>query len=214
MRSRASSSRGGRDVMVLERINSPDDLKRLGPAELSTLADELRHEIIRVVSRNGGHLAPSLGVVELTIALHYVFDSPRDRIIWDVGHQSYAHKLLTGRRASFDTLRQHGGIAGFPRREESPHDAFGTRATRRTSISAALGMAYRPRPAGRGLPRGRGDRRRGPDRRPRFRGPEPGRPSEEEPDRHPERQQDVDLASRSAHSPTISPKLLTTHLYN
>jgi 1-deoxy-D-xylulose-5-phosphate synthase len=126
--------------MILDRIDSPQDLKGLGPAELALLADELRHEIIRVVSRNGGHLAPSLGVVELTLALHYVFDSPRDKIIWDVGHQSYAHKLLTGRRRSFDTLRQYGGVAGFPRREESPHDAFNTGHSS-TSISAALGMA-------------------------------------------------------------------------
>ena len=97
-------------------------------------------EIVRVVSRNGGHLAPSLGVVELTVALHYVFDSPHDKLIWDVGHQSYAHKLLTGRRDAFETLRQYGGIAGFPRREESPHDAFNTGHSS-TSISAALGMA-------------------------------------------------------------------------
>jgi len=125
---------------LLDRIDSPDDLKGLSPAELRRLAEELRTEIIRVVSRNGGHLAPSLGVVELTLALHAVFDSPRDRIIWDVGHQSYAHKLLTGRRESFSTLRQYGGVAGFPRREENPHDAFNTGHSS-TSISAALGMA-------------------------------------------------------------------------
>ena len=126
--------------MLLERIDSPGDLKGLSPDELDVLAEEIRQEIIRVVSRNGGHLAPSLGVVELTLALHRVFDTSRDRIIWDVGHQSYAHKLLTGRRERFETLRQLGGIAGFPRREESPHDAFNTGHSS-TSISAALGMA-------------------------------------------------------------------------
>ncbi|MFH1688876.1 MAG: 1-deoxy-D-xylulose-5-phosphate synthase [Candidatus Eisenbacteria bacterium] len=125
---------------ILDNIDSPADLKGLSTAELATLAEELRHEVIRVVSRNGGHLAPSLGVVELTLALHYVFDSPNDKLIWDVGHQSYAHKLITGRRETFDTLRQYGGIAGFPRREESPHDAFNT-GHASTSISAALGMA-------------------------------------------------------------------------
>jgi 1-deoxy-D-xylulose-5-phosphate synthase len=126
--------------VLLERIESPRDLKTLSLDELGVLAEEIRQEIIRVVSRNGGHLAPSLGVVELTLALHRVFDTSRDRIIWDVGHQSYAHKLLTGRRERFGTLRQQGGIAGFPRREESPHDAFNTGHSS-TSISAALGMA-------------------------------------------------------------------------
>jgi 1-deoxy-D-xylulose-5-phosphate synthase len=126
--------------VILERIDSPADLRGLDLDELELLAEEIRQEIIRVVSRNGGHLAPSLGVVELTLALHRVFDTSRDRIIWDVGHQSYAHKLLTGRRDRFETLRQHGGIAGFPRREESLHDAFNTGHSS-TSISAALGMA-------------------------------------------------------------------------
>jgi len=125
---------------ILDGIDSPADVKRLGIVELATLAGELRDEIIRVVSRNGGHLAPSLGVVELTLALHYVFDSPDDKLIWDVGHQSYAHKLITGRREAFETLRQYGGIAGFPRREESVHDAFNV-GHASTSISAALGMA-------------------------------------------------------------------------
>lgn len=125
---------------MLERINSPDDLKKLDIPELCELAEEIRQEIVRVVSATGGHLAPSLGTVEITLALHRVFDSPRDKIIWDVGHQSYAHKLVTGRRDRFDTIRQHGGLAGFPRREESPHDAFNTGHSS-TSISAALGMA-------------------------------------------------------------------------
>ncbi len=125
---------------ILDSIDSPADVKRLSVAELATLAGELRDEIIRVVSRNGGHLAPSLGVVELTLALHYVFDSPDDKLVWDVGHQSYAHKLITGRREVFDTLRQYGGLSGFPRREESVHDAFNV-GHASTSISAALGMA-------------------------------------------------------------------------
>ncbi len=129
---------------LLDAIDSPQDLRKLDVGELEMLAEELRDEIIRVVSRTGGHLAPSLGVVELTLALHYVFDSPRDRIVWDVGHQSYAHKLLTGRRERFQTLRQYGGISGFPRREESPHDSFGT-GHASTSISAALGMACSPK---------------------------------------------------------------------
>ena len=125
---------------LLKQIQSPADLRRLQPADLPLLAQEIREEIIQAVSKVGGHLASSLGVVELTLALHYVFDTPRDRIVWDVGHQTYAHKLITGRRENFHTLRQSGGICGFPRREESPYDAFGTGHSG-TSISAALGMA-------------------------------------------------------------------------
>jgi 1-deoxy-D-xylulose-5-phosphate synthase len=125
---------------LLNQIDSPEDLRKMPLADLPLLAQEIREEIIGTVSRVGGHLASSLGVVELTLALHYVFDTPRDRLIWDVGHQSYAHKLITGRRKNFHTLRQCGGIYGFPRREESPYDAFGTGHSG-TSISAALGMA-------------------------------------------------------------------------
>ncbi len=125
---------------LLNQIDSPEDLRKMPLADLPVLAQEIREEIIGTVSRVGGHLASSLGVVELTLALHYVFDTPRDRLIWDVGHQSYAHKLITGRRKNFHTLRQCGGICGFPRREESPYDAFGTGHSG-TSISAALGMA-------------------------------------------------------------------------
>jgi len=124
----------------LASINSPDDVKKLPPGELGVLAEELRAEIIDVCAANGGHLAPSLGVVELTIALHRVFDSPRDKILWDVGHQSYAHKLLTGRRDRFPSLRMSGGISGFPKRAESAHDAFDAGHSS-TSISAALGFA-------------------------------------------------------------------------
>lgn len=125
---------------LLDDIGSPSDLRKLTVPQLVDLAGEVRSEIIEVISRNGGHLAPSLGTVELTIALHYVFDAPRDRIIWDVGHQCYAHKLLTGRRDRFATIRQVGGLSGFPKIEESPYDAFGT-GHASTSISAALGLA-------------------------------------------------------------------------
>ena len=125
---------------ILSSIKSPDDLKALAPAELKTLAGELRETIITVCAANGGHLAPSLGVVELTIALHRVFSTPRDKIVWDVGHQAYAHKLLTGRRDSFPTLRKLGGLSGFPKRSESPHDAFDVGHSS-TSISSALGIA-------------------------------------------------------------------------
>ena len=125
--------------MILDSINSPSDIKKLKPEELRTLAAELRTTIIQTVSVNGGHLASNLGVIELTLALHYVFNSPEDKIVWDVGHQSYGHKLITGRRDSFPTIRKEGGIAGFPKREESVHDAFNTGHSS-TSISAALGI--------------------------------------------------------------------------
>lgn len=125
---------------ILCRIDSPADLKKLSVRELSLLASELREAIIATCAANGGHLAPSLGVVELTIALHRVFNTPQDKIVWDVGHQAYAHKLLTGRRERFATLRTLGGISGFPKRCESPHDAFDTGHSS-TSISAALGFA-------------------------------------------------------------------------
>jgi 1-deoxy-D-xylulose-5-phosphate synthase len=127
-------------MKLLERINNPDDLKLLKPDEFPQLAGEIREEIINTVSKTGGHLASSLGVVELTIALHYIFNTPHDKIVWDVGHQSYAHKILTGRKDQFHTLRQHGGVSGFPRREESVYDAFNVGHSS-TSISAALGLA-------------------------------------------------------------------------
>ncbi len=123
----------------LSQIDNPSQLKRLSLAQLQQLAGEIRDMIIHTVAKNGGHLAPSLGVVELTLALHYVFDAPCDKIIWDVGHQAYAHKILTGRRAQFHTLRQFEGISGFPKRVESKYDAFGTGHSA-TSISAALGI--------------------------------------------------------------------------
>lgn len=124
----------------LEQIKAPEDLKGLNRQELEQLAQEIRQRIIETVSKNGGHLAPNLGTVELTLALHSVFDSPRDKIIWDVGHQCYTHKLLTGRQEAFATLRQYGGLSGYPKRAESPHDIFETGHSS-TSISAALGLA-------------------------------------------------------------------------
>ncbi len=124
---------------LLKNIDSPQDLKKLSQDELTDLAKEIRKTIVTTVSEKGGHLAPSLGVVELTLALHYCFDSPKDKIIWDVGHQSYAHKLITGRRDRFSTLRQQDGISGFPKRAESEHDILDTGHSS-TSISAALGI--------------------------------------------------------------------------
>jgi 1-deoxy-D-xylulose-5-phosphate synthase len=125
---------------ILTSIHSPADLRRLSRAQLHPLADELRAFVLDSVSRTGGHLSSNLGTVELTVALHYVFNTPEDRLVWDVGHQTYPHKILTGRREGMSSLRQMGGISGFPRRDESEYDTFGT-AHSSTSISAALGMA-------------------------------------------------------------------------
>jgi 1-deoxy-D-xylulose-5-phosphate synthase len=125
---------------LLSTIDSPADLRRLSRTQLRPLADELRTYLLESVSRTGGHLSSNLGTVELTVALHYVFNTPEDRLVWDVGHQTYPHKILTGRRDRMQSLRQQGGISGFPRREESEYDTFGT-AHSSTSISAALGMA-------------------------------------------------------------------------
>lgn len=127
-------------MRLLQTIHSPSDLKKIPNADLPELCQEIRDEIIQVTSTNGGHLAPNLGVVELTVALHKVFAMPKDKIVWDVGHQSYVHKLLTGRLAQFPTLRQYGGLCGFPKRSESEYDCFGTGHSS-TSISAALGLA-------------------------------------------------------------------------
>ncbi len=125
---------------LLDNINSPADLKKLSLEDLRDLAEEIRKKIVETTSKTGGHLAPSLGTVELAIALHYVFDTPLDKIIWDVGHQAYAHKLITGRRDRFHTLRTYGGISGFPKRSESPYDTFDTGHSS-TSISAGLGIS-------------------------------------------------------------------------
>ena len=125
---------------LLDTVDMPADIRRLQADQLRQLADELRQETIAAVSVTGGHLGAGLGVVELTVALHYVFDTPRDRLIWDVGHQAYPHKILTGRRDRIRTLRQGGGLSGFTRRAESEYDPFGA-AHSSTSISAGLGMA-------------------------------------------------------------------------
>jgi 1-deoxy-D-xylulose-5-phosphate synthase len=129
-----------RDFPLLESINSPDDVRTLDAGQLKTLADELRAFLIQTVGQTGGHLASGLGTVELTVALHRVFNTPTDKLVWDVGHQSYPHKILTGRRDKMHSLRQQDGIAGFPKRSESPYDTFGVGHSS-TSISAALGMA-------------------------------------------------------------------------
>ena len=132
---------------ILHNINSPADLRRLGRHQLPQLATELRQFVLDSVSKTGGHLSSNLGTVELTIALHYVFNTPQDRIVWDVGHQTYPHQILTGRREQMSGLRQFGGISGFPKRSESEYDTFGT-AHSSTSISAALGMALAARQKG------------------------------------------------------------------
>ena len=125
---------------MLEKINSPEDVKRLNIEEKNKLAEEIREYILKVVSENGGHLASNLGIVELTIALHSVFNMPKDKVVWDVGHQAYVHKIITGRREQFKTLRKLNGISGFPKVNESEYDNFDTGHSS-TSISAALGMA-------------------------------------------------------------------------
>ena len=127
-------------MSILEKVNFPKDLKLLSRQDLKTLCNELRSFIIDSVSQTGGHLSSNLGVIELTVALHYVYDAPADKIIWDVGHQTYAHKILTGRKLLMKTLRQKNGLSGFPSRNESKFDEFGAGHSS-TSISAALGMA-------------------------------------------------------------------------
>ena len=126
-------------MSILQDINTPADLKTLSPGQLPQLCEELREFIITELSNNPGHLGSSLGCVELAVALHYIYNTPYDRIIWDVGHQAYAHKILTGRREQFHTNRKLGGISGFPKRSESEYDAFGGGHSS-VSISAALGM--------------------------------------------------------------------------
>ncbi len=126
--------------MILDNINFPEDIRKLNLEEKKRLAEEIRKYILKIVSKSGGHLASNLGVVELTIALHSCFNMPEDKIVWDVGHQTYVHKILTGRKDRLNTLRQFGGIAGFPRSNESEYDTFDTGHSS-TSISVALGMA-------------------------------------------------------------------------
>src|ERR1044071_1308743 len=129
---------------LLKTVNFPDDLKKLSREQLHQLCDELRQYIIDVVSVHGGHFGASLGVVELTVALHYVYNTPYDQLVWDVGHQAYGHKILTGRRDSFPSNRKYKGLSGFPKRTESEYDTFGVGHSS-TSISAALGMAMAAR---------------------------------------------------------------------
>src|SRR3954452_8188612 len=128
------------EKLLLDQVRTPDDLRKLDAAQLPQLAAELRQETIDAVAVTGGHLGAGLGVIELTVALHYVFDTPNDRLVWDVGHQAYPHKILTGRRDRIRTLRQAGGLSGFTKRSESEYDPFGA-AHSSTSISAGLGMA-------------------------------------------------------------------------
>src|SRR5579862_5596085 len=128
------------EYQYLNHIESPADLKKVPRADLPIVAEELRDYMVSVIAKIGGHLASSLGAVELTIALHYLFDTPKDKIVWDVGHQAYGHKVLTGRRDRLPTIRQYGGISGFPVRDESPYDTFNV-AHAGTAISGALGMA-------------------------------------------------------------------------
>src|ERR671914_2261876 len=127
-------------MKFLEAINAPADLRRLRPEDLQEVAAEIRHYILETMSRVGGHTGASLGAVELAVALHYAFDTPRDRLVWDVGHQAYAHKILTGRRDQLPTIKQYGGLSGFLKREESEYDTFGA-GHASTSLSAAMGMA-------------------------------------------------------------------------
>ena len=125
---------------LLRKINNPEDLRKLERSQLPQLAKELRQYIIDIVSEKGGHFGASLGVVELTIALHYIFDTPNDQLVWDVGHQAYGHKILTGRKEQFPSNRIYKGLSGFPKRSESVYDTFGVGHSS-TSISAALGMS-------------------------------------------------------------------------
>src|SRR6266536_6677285 len=127
-------------MALLDNINSPSDLRQVQIERLQEVADEIRQFILETMSRVGGHTGASLGAVELAVALHYAFDTPHDRLVWDVGHQAYAHKILTGRREALPTVKQYGGISGFLRRDESEYDAFGA-GHASTSLSAALGMA-------------------------------------------------------------------------
>ena len=148
----APKTAGRPSTPLLDRVRMPSDLRNFSAEQLRQVADELRAETIDVVSTTGGHFGASLGVVELTVALHAIFETPRDRLLWDVGHQAYPHKILTGRRDRIRTLRQGGGLSGFTRRAESEYDPFGA-AHSSTSVSAGLGMAVaRDLKAGRGEP--------------------------------------------------------------
>ena len=178
---------------LLDTVNTPAELRALGREQLPQLASELREFLVESVSRTGGHLSSNLGTVELTIALHYVYDTPDDKLVWDVGHQTYAHKILTGRREAMSRLRMAGGISGFPKREESPYDTFGTGHSS-TSISAALGMAVAAKLQGSAAACRGGHRRRRDDRRHGVRGAEQCRCDGCQSAGDPQRQRYVDLA--------------------
>ena len=154
---------------LLDTISEPAQVRKLDRRQLPQLADELRAFLLESVARTGGHLSSNLGTVELTVALHHVFDTPHDRLVWDVGHQTYAHKVLTGRRSGMGKLRMRGGVSGFPKRSESSYDTFGVGHSS-TSISAALSMSASARRQDQGRDtQGRGDHRRWRDvRRPGF----------------------------------------------
>jgi deoxyxylulose-5-phosphate synthase len=179
----------------LEMVDSPMHVKKLTLEQLQQLAEEIRHELITVLAKNGGHLGPNLGVVELTLALHRVFDTPKDKFLWDVSHQVYVHKLLTGRKSRFNTIRSTGGLSGFALRTESEHDCYGA-AHAGTALSAALGIcAARDQRRER-----RGDfRRRGADQRNFVRGDEQHRKHNEEVHRHPQRQRMGHCQERRRH---------------
>lgn len=179
----------------LYQVDSPRDLRRLSADELRAYCGELRHFIIEQLSANPGHLGSSLGVVELAAALHYVFDTPNDKLIWDVGHQAYAHKIITGRRDRFLTNRKLNGLSGFPSMSESEYDAFGT-GHASTSISAALGMAAASALRGEKREVIAVIRRRRADRRTGFRGTQQRRSREHRPARDPERQPHGDRSER------------------
>ena len=134
---------------LLQNINSPDDVRAMEESQLPALADELRQFVIQSVAQTGGHLSAGLGTVEITLALHYVYNTPVDKLVWDVGHQSYPHKIITGRREQMSTIRKRGGLSGFPKRSESPYDTFGVGHSS-TSISAALGMSLAAKMQGSG----------------------------------------------------------------
>ena len=180
-------------MRFLSEINSPADLRQLKVEDLQEVADEVRQFIIDTCSRVGGHTGASLGAVELAVAMHYVFDTPNDRLVWDVGHQAYAHKILTGRRDQLHTIKQYGGISGFLRRDESEYDTFGA-GHASTSLSAALGMAVARDTKRRGLSRLCADRRLSSRRRHGDGGDQSGRPSQIAADRPSQRQRNVDRA--------------------
>ena len=189
---------------LLESIHSPADLKRLNYAQMAELAEEIREFLIQTLSKTGGHLGPNLGVVELTLALHAVFNTPEDKILFDVSHQAYIHKILTGRRERFDTIRQPGGLNGFMLRTESEHDCYGA-GHAGTALSAALGMAVARDLAGGNGARGRRGRRRRLHQRHLLRGAQQHRRADQAPDRGAQRQRVVHRPQRGRHRPLLPP---------